>query len=414
MRTVTTFQDGTQDLGSDRTFTTGSAPSNRIPDTKVTLPGGSAPSPGVELLSLNPDSGNHLRIVALDPQGNLIWYYDFDPSLGIAQPITLLPNGHFLAVLFGGTTGPGGLVREFDLTGDTVNQFTVAQFNQYLASAGYTWTANAIHHDIVQLPNGHLLVLVNSQQDFVNLPGFPGTTTVLGDSVVDLDTSLKPVWVWSSFNHLDINRHPMQFPDWTHTNTILYSPDDGNIVLSIRHQDWIIKIDYANGQGTGNILWRLGYQGDFTLLNSNSPSDWFFAQHSANIVSPNSIGDMQIAMFDNGDNRVLDTSGTICGVNGGPACYSRPAILEVNDQTMTAQVLWQYPTVYSFWGGFIQQLPNSDVFTDITTPSDNPTGARSLELTDTQIPQVVWQLDVNGQNSYRTVHLPSLYPGVQW
>ena len=110
------------------------------------------------------------------------------------------------------------------------------------------------HHDLVQLPNGRVLLLVNSQQDYVNLPGFPGTTTVLGDSVVDLDSTLKPVWVWSSFRyHLDINRHPMQFPDWTHTNAILYSPDDGNIVLSIRHQDWIIKIDYANGQGTGNI-----------------------------------------------------------------------------------------------------------------------------------------------------------------
>jgi len=26
----------------------------------------------------------------------------------------------------------------------------------------------------------------------------------------------------------------------------------------------------------------------------------------------------------------------------------------------------------------------------------------------------VWKLEVANQNSYRTIHLPSLYPGVQW
>lgn len=50
----------------------------------------------------------------------------------------------------------------------------------------------------------------------------------------------------------------------------------------------------------------------------------------------------------------------------------------------------------------------------MSTPSDNPTGARAMEVTQEQTPQVVWQLDINGQNSYRTLHLPSLYPGVQW
>ena len=58
----------------------------------------------------------------------------------------------------------------------------------------------------------------------------------------------------------------MGFPDWTHTNAILFSPDDGNLIVSVRHQNWVVKVDYANGVGTGDILWKLGYQGDFTLV----------------------------------------------------------------------------------------------------------------------------------------------------
>jgi arylsulfate sulfotransferase len=295
-----------------------------------------------------------------------------------------------------------------------VHEFTVTDLNNWLNKAGYAWTVNSIHHDFSILPNGHLLLLVNINKDFTNLPGFPGKTTVLGDAIVDLDPDFNPAWVWSTFDHLDVNRHPMMFPDWTHSNALVYSPDDGNLLLSMRHQSWVIKIDYANGQGTGDILWRFGYGGDFQLLNANSPADWFYAQHYAHFVSPNSTGVLQLAMFDNGDNRILDDSGTTCGSTGAPDCYSRPAIFQLDENGKTAQILWAYPTVYSFWGGAIQKLPNSDLFVDVTTPADNLAGARVLELTQEPNAQTVWRLDINGQNSYRTTHLPSLYPGVQW
>ena len=59
-------------------------------------------------------------------------------------------------------------------------------------------------------------------------------------------------------------------------------------------------------------------------------------------------------------------------------------------------------------------LPNSDIFVDETTPADlNNTGARVVEVTQSPSPAVVWQMEI-GQNSYRTIHLGSLYPGVQW
>lgn len=555
MRAVITHADGTKDFDPDELFQTGSIPTGRAPAIAITLRPGVNPSSGVELASLNAPQdnlGNPLRIVGLNPAGDVIWYYDFDePLLAIAQPIKLLPNGHFLMALFNGTTGPGGEVREIDLAGRTIHDFTVDQLNQWLAAAGYRWTAHAIHHDILPLPNDHIIVLVNSEKKFNN--GLHRHTNfVLGDALVDLDRNFKPVWTWSSFDHLDVHRHPMEFPDWTHTNAVIYSPGDGNLLLSLRHQHWVIKIDYANGHGTGNILWRLGYQGDFKLLNSNSPADWFFAQHYLEFLTPNSTGDFQLALFDNGNHRVLDLRGTTCDPghtlagyarpavfsNGTPDCYGRPVILEVNETARTARILWSDQVPFSNWGGVTMQLPNENIFFDIArlpdtilqsvgsphhpvfdelvililvlliflcrvpdavipflsipialilalapivggiavvigmiidaavvvfsraeakpqpsnvnsvpassggamlstlkrisrpsffalvvvalsflpafTPLDDATAARVLEVTPQVPAHIVWEMNMNGQESYRTIHLPSLYPGVQW
>jgi hypothetical protein len=387
MRAVITHRDGTKEFDEDHVFETGAAPAERIPVMAVTLPAGVTPSPGVQLVSLNPppdNPGNPLRVLALNPKGDLIWYCDFDPRLGTAQPVKLLPNGHFLMVLFGGTTGPGGMVREIDLAGRTVHEFTVDQLNQWLTAAGYSWKANAIHHDIAELPNGHLLLLVNTRKKFDNLRGYRGVTNVLGDAIVDLDPNYKPVWSWSSFDHLDVNRHPMLFPDWTHANSIAYSRDDGNIVLSLRNQSWIVKIDYQDGRGTGNIIWRLGYQGDFTLLDSSSPTNWFFAQHFADFVDSKSAGDFRLALFDNGNDRFPDFSGHICPSSADdvqytwpalfgihvPDCYSRPAVFDVNETRRTARLLWSHVVPYSYWGGVNMEMPDKNMFFDVSSPSD--------------------------------------------
>lgn len=412
MQAIVTYADGSQEVDADHIFKTGSIPPERLPQVVVTRPSGSTPAPGVALLSLTKGSTNHLMALALDPSGNVIWYYDYDPALGIVQPIELLPNGHLLVLLYA-PGNFGGTLREIDLVGNIVRQLTYSDLSQSLSNAGYDFPVYSLDHDVLLLPNGHLLLLVTTYKVFHDLPGYPGDTTVVGNAIVDLDQSNNPVWVWNAFDHLDVNRYPMGFPDWTHANSLFYSKDDGNLLISLRHQHWVLKLDYRDGQGSGDVLWKLGYQGDFDL-GSGAPANWFYAQHYAKIVSPNTTGDVRLALFDNGDFRVLDFGGTTCYSPGAPPCYSRATIFEVNEDTRTANVAWAYTLPYSFWGGVTQVLPNTDVFVDETTPLDNPTGARVLDLTQDPNPMVIWQLDVNGQNSYRTIHLPSLYPGVAW
>ena len=60
--------------------------------------------------------------------------------------------------------------------------------------------------------------------------------------------------------------------DWMHANSIAWSPADDNLIVSVRNQDWVIKINYANGTGDGHIIWKLGADGNFTLPPGTDPS----------------------------------------------------------------------------------------------------------------------------------------------
>ncbi len=235
---------------------------------------------------------------------------------------------------------------------------TAADLNKALAAAtcaGCNITVVGTHHDFVMLPNGHLIVIAATQQDISG-------TTVTGDVLIDLDQNHNPVWLWNEFDHLDINRRPYLFPDWTHTNAILYSADDGNLIISIRHQNWLVKVDYANGTGAGDIIWRLGYQGDFTLVGGTDPTDWFYAQHGPSFATANTTGMFSLVLFDNGDDRVFP-SGVTCGSTGAPSClYSTVPLLQIDETAMTATLAF-HPTAptYSFFGGNAAVLANGNV-----------------------------------------------------
>jgi hypothetical protein len=362
----------------------------------------------VELLTLVSGTA---RPTVTDLSGNILWTYTAVPNGTSPNPVKMLPNGHFLINFSAGTVdGLNSVIQEVDLSGAVIWQMTAADLNAALATAtcaGCNITVVGTHHDFVFLPNGHLIVLAATQRDISG-------TTVTGDVIIDLDENHQPVWLWNEFDHLDVTRQPMAFPDWTHTNAILYSADDGNLIISIRHQNWLVKVDYANGTGAGDILWKLGYQGDFTLVGGTDPVDWFYAQHGPSFVTTNTTGKFSLVLFDNGDDRVF-SPGVICGNTGEPPClYSTVQILQIDETAMTATFTF-HPTApsYSFFGGNAEVLANGNVeFCE----SAGLAGAAGVvyEVTQDSNAQPVWQMQTTGLFAYRGQRIPSLYPGVQW
>ncbi len=420
MRAVVSLANGNQVTDADHTFVTRSIKPALLPQVSATAAPGMAPQSGLELLDLvNP---HERQSVVTDLQGNVLWAYQYGNSgTDLPEPVKQLPDGNFLIatspqVGLNGRFAKAAIndIREVDLAGLTVHELSVTELNYLLQEKGFNLLVYTMHHDVTPLPNGHLIVLVNSFKLYNNLPGYPGPLSVLGDALIDLNQKWQPVWVWNSFDHLDVNHHPMNFPDWTHSNAILYSPDDGNLLLSMRHQNWIIKIDYEDGDGSGAVLWRLGEGGDFKLQGGVDPTDWFYAQHGPHFVGPSTAGNFQLAVFDNGNDRRFP-GGAVCSSPGAPACYSTAMMLQVNEAAKTATIQFNDdPIGYSVFGGNAETLANGDLEFDMCDVSQDPDLANIYEVIPGPQPQLVWQMNIKNNFAYRAYRIPSMYPGVQW
>lgn len=342
---------------------------------------------------------------ATDLAGRVLWYHDKAlPSTGILAYVTRPVPGGTLLVL-AACCGSYHVLGEIDVAGHTLRETNIWRINEQLVARGEE-TIRSFHHEAVRFPNGHTLIL-----GLVERPGADGAPPIMGDMVIALDTNWQVVWTWNAFDHLDASRQavlaesclvayglacPASSPlaqDWLHSNSIAYSPQDGNLILSMRHQDWVIKIDYRNGTGSGAVLWRLGQGGDFTLFSAD-PSPWFSHQHDASYVEPN-----QIIVFDNGNTR--------CQGAAGP-CSSRGQVLDIDEDRHMATLRVNADLQgYSERLGSAQQLSNGNFH---FASGDLAVGAQSIEITPDGNPTFIEQ---TGADMYRSFRMKSLYRGAR-
>lgn len=173
-----------------------------------------------------------------------------------------------------------------------------------------------------------------------------------------------------------------------------------------------MRIDYNNGAGSGNILWRMGPCGDFTINNINSdPWPWFSHQHEAGIES-NGV----LTLFDNGNTRISpasgagSSSGCIVGTGSG---NSRGMALSFDEGALqVTPVLSQDLGVYSTALGSAQLLSNGNYFYLAGTVLINLTTEDSYSIQLFPTPSTVnatQVLNLQGPTAYRTWQQPSLY-----
>jgi hypothetical protein len=436
---LVTLPGGISYTDKDNEFTTTSSiPSGSIPNVTVTTNPDYTPQAGVEFLDGIGLNSNVKGANILDLSGNFLWGYPVTTYSDIyIQPFRLLPNGHLLITqsppngyALNGTVLPPGTpieVLEVDYANNIIHQLDLATLQANLNASGYVnnqgqqITLTDIHHDANVNPvTGHWLLITNIIQNVTDLPGYPKGIDVLGDVIIDVDPNngFAVDWVWNEFDHLDITRQPMGFPDWTHTNAVLYSTSDHNILVSIRHQNWVVKLNYNDATGDGSILWHLGYQGDFTLVNGTSPQDWQYAQHGPNFTTDNTTGVFGLALMDNGNDRIIP-SGSTCPValTDGVCEYSRAPLFTIDENAMTATLSnAQIGPAYSYWGGNVELLANGNIEADYCNDQVSPSVVDSIvqESTPGADPQLVWQMKVNNYTQYRAFREPSFYPGVSW
>jgi hypothetical protein len=361
------FSDGA--TSAPQFFTTGKLPSNLVfPTFAVQQPPGpgSDVDQGLIFQQLPSSPSNAPNPLATDLNGNVVWYYDVARA-GLTHTYvgqSLVPGG---TVLLLGVDRYASLpatmddLREIDLAGNVVRETNMDAVNAQLNARGYH-SIFSFTHDVERLPNGDTAVIASTERT-IDVNSTP--TEYVGMTIVVLDRDFQVAWAWDSFDHLDVNRGPilgellqaggadqltastpvLPAVDWLHANAVSWSPGDGNLVVSLRAQDWVIKIDYANGAGDGHVIWRLGQGGDFTV-NSTDPNPWFSHQHDAHYID-----DSTLILFDNGNTRRASD----------PTADSRGQVWKLDEQTMTATLVLNVDMgSYSPMFGSAQRLSNGD------------------------------------------------------
>jgi len=394
MRPDTTYlmrhvlNDGT--TSAPLTFTTGPLPTYlNFPTFSVQQP----PAPGT---GLTQDIVFHVGVsgtdgtvvtVATDRMGNIVWYYDPVANAFPSVAPSLVPGGTVLLLgnLKDQETGAGAL-REVDLAGHILRETTFEAVNAQLAALGRPSITN-FHHDVQRLPNGGTAVLAKSPRT-IRINGRP--TLYEGDMVIVLDQDFQVAWAWDPFAWLGVRRIPamgLRPGQWTHANSIAWSPADGNLVVSMRSMDWVIKINYANGTGDGHVIWRLGQGGDFRIR-STDPSPWFSHQHDARYIN-----DTTLVLFDNGNGRH----------RRNPRAQSRGQELVLNEKRRVARLVVNADLgTYAPFTGSAQKLPNGNFVLD------SPLAGETIEMLPDGRKTYVLKMNFPGV-LYRTYIYPTLY-----
>jgi hypothetical protein len=153
----------------------------------------------------------------------------------------------------------------------------------------------------------------------------------------------------------------------------------------MRNQNWVIKINYADGAGDGSMLWHLGPEGDFAFPAGVSPIYWNYGQHYPVLLGPGA-GIFPLLFFNNGTVRYVDANNTLCGTPGVPSRYSSVPVFQVNEYDKSVQVLSEInlSPVYSVCCGSVGQLDNGDTEFDIAARCSHPEYLNDQEVTSAQ------------------------------
>ena len=363
------------------------------------------------------------RPFATDLDGNIVWY------LPATDFLTRISPGGRLMVLAEGANSANSMrrhqiVREYDISGGVIRETNIGRVAEDLERFGIhsdcrkggKECVSGFHHEALRLPNGHVLAVAGLERMMpAGTQGSKGPVDVLGDLVVDLDEDLQVTAVWNSFDHMDITRASLygatckigagsggcpaifladQANGWTHSNSLNYIPSTGDFLVSMPEQDWVMKVDWRDGKGSGKVLWRLGKDGDFTAK-TDDPSPWFSYQHDAGFEP---VGSNFLSILDDGHQRFAKD----------PKALTRGQLWQLDEETKTATLVHNSELgVYAIAVGSAQRLKNGGYTFEAGFINPASVYARAVE-TDAA-GKIAYALQVDGLVVYRSFRLENLY-----
>jgi len=296
--------------------------------------------------------------IIFDDQGQVRWYLDLSFAGKMVSPFQRLKDGTILMV-------SRHIIYEFDMLGKPLKETKIN-------------TNYGMHHDVVELPDGNLLICVGIRGQFISLDGKKVKSD--SDYIVAIDRkSAKILRVWDLAKNLDVSRNDLNFfrpGDWLHMNGLAFDQSDNSIIVSGKNQG-LIKISWND-----NLEWimapkkgwgKSGREGDgfetkpylLTAVDSegktystsvqdgNESSDEF--DFPWGVHSPYLLPNGNLLVFDNGTFRHFENN----------IHYSRAVEYKINEKDKTVEQLWQYgkergQEFFSTIVSDVDYLPNSN------------------------------------------------------
>jgi len=306
----------------------------------------------------------------VDTDGEVVWYFEYYMAgfniLGDLQYIEETET-----ILISLTKGPNMAeipaeeAIEIDLEGNLL--WKSPEFANIYDEPG-SW-----NHIYERLSDDSILMLRS------NLAG-----TLLFQDVVNVDRDYNVLWSWRPLDHLNPPEcDPSEWCDWIHCNSAAMFKDAGVVYLNSRNMSKYFKID----MNSGNVLWALGKDGDFTI-ETDEPNLWFEVAHDPEILSFDSD---TILFYDNGS------------IERG---FSRVIEYKLNFEKMTAEISFMFDGseidrmwFNEYWGD-ADSLSNGNIF---VTAGDYQLYSNSRFFEVTREGEMVWELFMDKQEDWIVV-----------
>jgi arylsulfate sulfotransferase len=446
---IKTAAGNNEEISEVMHFTTPALPAD-FPPLNVIASKPEEMEPGVTMFAVNLWENDlsildYGYIVALDEQGEVVWYCKTQDRIA---DLRRLKNGNLLY-----QHGSYRFLYEIDLLGRDVRCWYGSNLTMPPNPHATAVEVDTMHHEILELANGNFLTLATELRHFEQFPKneFDAKTAfeaaeVVCDDVVEFrpDGSiverfhLTDVLDSKVFGYLSTGRFwkdkyderiGAQSRDWSHANGLIYLPEEHAIIVSFRHLDCLMKIDWQTkqtrwilGDSTG---WAAAWQPYFLQRLGDMP--WSYHQHGPQLTSRGTI-----LMYDNGNYRTRPF-GDIT-----PANKNRSRIVEVaiDESEMTVEQVYAYsgdasnPFYCPFYGeADLLPVTNNILITDgghieldDGTPSDDVPAerqwARIFELSRDESPEIVFEVKCEsplgsdlGWSIYRANRYPNLQDG---
>lgn len=441
-------EDGSQQDTNSVQYATGKLPEDFPPlDIDTSMP--AKMESGIRMFAVNQwlnDTSivDYGYLIAVDQTGKVVWYCKTDDRIA---DFRVLRNGNILY-----QHGSYRFLYEIDIFGRDLRSWYAARSVYPKDESSIPVDCDTLHHETIELANGNFLTLSTELRRFEKYPmdEFNPQTTfgsawVVCDEIIEFEPNtgkiVKRLPITDLLDHdrfgylcnhnfwKDKYDEFIDSPsrDWSHANALQYSEKDDSVLVSLRHLDCVIKLDWINHE----IQWILGDPSGWSPalkklhLDPEEGLRWSYHQHA-----PHFTDNGLLLMFDNGNYRAVFPQPPLPAAENA----SRVVAYRIDQESNSARQVYSYglqqgDRFYSPFYGEAELLPmtrnllitdGGRVESDAGQPLDNVPGERQwgriLEITSGRLSEKVFQLvcaSPPGSETGWSIYRCNLYPNLR-